>query len=112
MKIENSIKTESVKPVNEGQPSPGKSGQRAATNAATSGASGISGTSSANGISTNIQLSGQLQNIEKNLSKDEVFDAERVAEIKQAISEGRFTVNADKVADGLLDTVRELIRSR
>ena len=109
MKIENSIKTESVKPVNEGQPSPGKSGQRAAANAATSGASGAS---SANSISTNIQLSGQLQNIEKNLSKGEVFDAERVAEIKQAISEGRFTVNADKVADGLLDTVRELIRSK
>ena len=109
MKIENSIKTESVKPVNEGQPSPGKSGQRAAANAATSGASSAS---SANSISTNIQLSGQLQNIEKNLSKGEVFDAERVAEIKQAISEGRFTVNADKVADGLLDTVRELIRSK
>lgn len=109
MKIENSIKTESVKPVNEGQPSPGKSGQRAAANAATSGASSAS---SANSISTNIQLSGQLQNIEKNLSKGQVFDAERVAEIKQAISEGRFTVNADKVADGLLDTVRDLIRSR
>ena len=106
MKIENSIKTESVKPVNEGQPSPGKSGQRAAANAATTGAS------SANSISTNIQLSVQLKNIEKNLSKGEVFDAERVAEIKQAISEGRFTVNADKVADGLLDTVRDLIRSR
>lgn len=109
MKIENSIKTESVKPVNEGQPSPGKSGQRAAANAATSGASSAS---SANSISTNIQLSGQLQNIEKNLSKGQVFDAERVAEIKQAISDGRFTVNADKVADGLLDTVRDLIRSR
>ena len=109
MKIENSIKTESVKPVNEGQPSPGKSGQRAAANAATSG---VSSASSANSISTHIQLSGQLQNIEKNLSKGEVFDAERVAEIKQAISEGRFTVNADKVADGLLDTVRDLIRSR
>jgi len=109
LKIENSIKTESVKPVNEGQPSPGKSGHRAAANAATSGASGAS---SANSISTNIQLSGQLQNIEKNLSKGQVFDAERVAEIKQAISEGRFTVNADKVADGLLDTVRDLIRSR
>ncbi len=106
MKIENSIKTESVKPVNEGQPSPAKSGQRTAANAA------ISGASSANSISTDIQLSAQLKNIEKNLSKGEVFDVERVAEIKQAISEGRFTVNADKVADGLLDTVRDLIRSR
>jgi len=109
LKIENSIKTESAKPVNEGQPSPGKSGQRAATNVVTSGASGAS---SAKSISTNIQLSVQLQNIEKNLTKEEVFDAARVAEIKQAISEGRFAVNAGKVADGLLETVRDLIRSR
>jgi negative regulator of flagellin synthesis FlgM len=106
LKIENSIKTESAKPVNEGQSSPGKSGQRTVASAAISGARG------ANSISTDIQLSVQLKNIEKNLSKGEVFDTERVAEIKQAISEGRFTVNADKVADGLLDTVRDLIRSR
>ena len=106
MKIENSIKTTSAKPVNEGQPSPGKSGQRTGTNAPAAGASSASSTS------TNIQLSAQLQNIEKNLSKGEVFDAARVAEIKQAISEGRFTVNAGKVADGLLETVRDLIRSR
>ena len=106
MKIENSIKATSAKPVNEGQPSLGKSGQRAGTNTPAAGASG------ANSISTNIQLSAQLQNIEKNLSKGEVFDAERVAEIKQAISEGRFTVNAGKVADGLLETVRDLIRTR
>ncbi|MEO5655184.1 MAG: flagellar biosynthesis anti-sigma factor FlgM [Nitrosospira sp.] len=39
----------------------------------------------------------------------EVFDAVKVEEIKRAISEGRFTVNPDKVADGLLDTVRDLI---
>lgn len=109
MKIENSIKTEPAKPVNEGQPSPGKSGQRTVASAAPSGARGARG---ANSISTDIQLSVHLKNIEKNLSKGEVFDTERVAEIKQAISEGRFTVNADKVADGLLDTVRDLIRSR
>ncbi|SDZ83134.1 flagellar biosynthesis anti-sigma factor FlgM [Nitrosospira multiformis] len=109
MKIENSIKTESAKPVHEGQSSPGKSGQRAVASAVTSGASS---TSSANSISTDIQLSAQLKNIEKNLAKGEVFDTHRVAEIKQAISEGRFTVNADKVADGLLDTVRDLIRRR
>lgn len=106
MKIESSIKTESAKPVNEGQSSPGKSGQRAVANTATPGARG------ANSISTDIQLSAQLKNIEKNLAKGEVFDTHRVAEIKQAISEGRFTVNADKVADGLLDTVRDLIRRR
>ena len=61
---------------------------------------------------TTIQLSSQLQNLEKSLSTDEVFDAARVEKIKQAISEGRFVVNPEKVADQLLDTVRDLIKGR
>jgi negative regulator of flagellin synthesis FlgM len=40
-----------------------------------------------------------------------VVDAARVAELKQAISEGRFKVNAEAVADRLIDTVKELIRA-
>ena len=39
----------------------------------------------------------------------EGVDAARVSEIKQAISEGRFKVNPDFVADRLLQTVRDLI---
>ena len=35
-----------------------------------------------------------------------------VEEIKQAISEGHFVVNPEKVADRLLETVRDLIQSR
>ena len=62
--------------------------------------------------SDQVQLSTQLQDIEKKLAHGEVFDAKRVEEIKQAISEGRFVVNPDKVADGLLETVRDLIRAR
>jgi len=41
-----------------------------------------------------------------------VFDAKKVEEIKAAIAEGRFQVNPEKVADGLLDTVTDLIHSR
>ena len=37
------------------------------------------------------------------------FNAAKVAEIRQAISEGRYQVNTDKIADGLLDTVRDLL---
>lgn len=37
------------------------------------------------------------------------FDAAKVAEIRQAISEGRYQINPDKIADGLLDTVRDLL---
>jgi negative regulator of flagellin synthesis FlgM len=56
-------------------------------------------------------LSARMREIENRLGDARVVDATRVAEIKQAIAEGRFKVNADVVADRLLDTVRELIGS-
>lgn len=56
-------------------------------------------------------LSARLQAIESGLDDTQVVNAARVAEIKQAISEGRFQVNPDVVADRLIDTVRELIRA-
>ena len=62
--------------------------------------------------SDQVQLSTQLQDIEKKLAHGEVFDAKRVEEIKQAISEGRFVVNPVKVADGLLETIRDLLRTK
>lgn len=37
------------------------------------------------------------------------FDTARVAEIRQAISEGRYQINAGKIADGLINTVRDLL---
>lgn len=40
------------------------------------------------------------------------FDADRVAEIKQAISEGKFSINADAIADRLIASARELLESR
>ncbi len=57
-------------------------------------------------------LSSQLQAIESSMANSPVVNSERVAEIRQAISEGRFKVNPDVVADSLLQTARELLRSR
>ncbi|AOX99279.1 flagellar biosynthesis anti-sigma factor FlgM [Jeongeupia sp. USM3] len=37
------------------------------------------------------------------------FDAERVASLRQAIAEGRFSVRADAIADKLIDSVKELL---
>ena len=37
------------------------------------------------------------------------FDAVRVAEIREAIAAGRYQVDASRIADGLLDSVRELL---
>ena len=57
-------------------------------------------------------LGAQLAGIEASLADVPVVDAQRVDEIKQAISDGRFKVNADVIADKLLETVRELIQSQ
>ena len=56
-------------------------------------------------------LSSQLQAIESNLANSGVVDRARVEEIKQAISDGRFKVNPEVIADRLLQTVRDLIHS-
>jgi len=37
------------------------------------------------------------------------YQTERVAEIKKAIAEGRFKVDAEKIADGLLTSVRDML---
>lgn len=51
-------------------------------------------------------LSARLQEVEAGAAP---VDAQRVAEIKQAIAEGRFKINPDRIADGLLVSVGELL---
>ena len=61
--------------------------------------------------SDDVQLSSvatQLQSTDGEYA----FDAARVAEIKQAISEGRFSINADAIADRLIASTKELLGSR
>ena len=55
-------------------------------------------------------LSSQLAALESRISSGGAFDASRVENIKNAMREGRFKVNAEAVADKLLDSVRELLR--
>ena len=54
-------------------------------------------------------FSSQLQALESSLENVQVVDTARVEAIKQAISEGRFRVNPDVVADRLLTAVKELV---
>ena len=54
-------------------------------------------------------LSAQLQSLEATVSTDNVFDAEKVDAIKSAIAGGQFKVDSEKVADGLINTVKDLI---
>ena len=57
-------------------------------------------------------LSTQLQALQNTQASGAVFETKKVEAIKLAISEGRFQVNAEKVADGLLETVKDLLNSR
>jgi negative regulator of flagellin synthesis FlgM len=54
-------------------------------------------------------LSRQLHAFESSVAAAPGFDTKRVEAIKQAISEGRFTVNAGAVADKLVASVQELL---
>jgi len=54
----------------------------------------------------------QLHSMESSMANTPVVNAAKVAEIKQAIAEGRFKVNSEAVAGRLLETVRDLIGSK
>jgi negative regulator of flagellin synthesis FlgM len=63
-------------------------------------------------LSTNVKisaLSAHMQAIEQGFAATPIVNSARVAELKQAISDGHFKVDAEKVADRLLSTVRDLI---
>jgi negative regulator of flagellin synthesis FlgM len=54
-------------------------------------------------------LSGQLHDMEARLAQGVGFDAAKVETIKEAIRAGEFRVNPGKVADNLMQSVRELV---
>ena len=54
----------------------------------------------------------QIRSMEASMASAPVMDAAKVAEIKEAISAGRFQVNTGVVADRLIETVQDLIISQ
>ena len=57
-------------------------------------------------------LSARLQELSGSLASTPVVDAGRVSEIKQAIAEGRFKVDPGKIADGLINSVRDMLSAQ
>lgn len=56
-----------------------------------------------------VQLSSQYQST---VSDKDSFDAEKVAQIKSAIASGQYTINPDKIASGILNTVQDLLNGQ
>lgn len=57
-------------------------------------------------------LSSRLQAMEGAMASSPVVDSERVDAIRQAIAAGTFQVDTSRIADGLIDSVRQLLGSR
>ncbi len=62
--------------------------------------------------SDSVKLSPQYQALESQVSVNESFDAQKVEEIKTAITNGQFKINLEKVAAGLIDSVKNLLGTR
>lgn len=57
-------------------------------------------------------VAAHFQRIEATLASVPVIDSARVEEIKNAIAEGRFQVDAEKVADSLIASVRQMLAAQ
>lgn len=55
--------------------------------------------------------SAQLGSMQASMANTPVVDASKVAQIKQAISNGNFKVNSGMVADRLIQSVHDLIKN-
>lgn len=81
---------------------------------ARSDAAATSSSEAARGSATvNINpLASQLQSLEGRLAQEPAVDAARVAEIREAIREGRFAINPEAIADKLVASVKELLADK
>ncbi len=52
------------------------------------------------------------QELQKAVASAPVVNVDRVKEIKQAIAEGRFKIDPEKIADSLLDNVKQMLGNR
>jgi len=100
VKIDNSVKATGSLPSNDGRARSAKESPK---------------TESSNAGSERVELSSlssRMLQMEEAISNTPVVDSTKVDEIKQAMSEGRFKVNTERVADGLIESVRQMLSTQ
>jgi len=78
---------------------------------ATRGDAGSSASPASAGVSLS-PLSTRLQAIESSLSTAPAVDSSRVDAIRAAIASGTFEVDTSRIADGLIESVRQMLDGR
>ncbi len=102
VKINDTLKGPGLQPTNTNGTANARGADKAATTASTTQVA-----------TDSVRLSSQGQAMANAVGgNNQVFDTKKVERIKMAIADGQFQVNSEKVADGLLDTVRDLLHSR
>ena len=95
MKIDNSPKT--INPAQSPAGSPASASRRAATAVR------------AENLPAEQPASVVSSTLNSVVGAEATFNSQKVAEIKQAISENRFQMDPERIADGLLGSVREML---
>lgn len=98
MKIENTGKPVAATTTNEARNRPAAANANASTT--------VASTSEKVELSS---LSSSLQKAEAAMAETPIVDQKRVDEIRQAIADGQFKVDANRVAEGLIASVREML---
>ena len=94
MKVDNSVKGTGV----------------TASNSASRQRTGVVPSNDAETASTQVKISSLSSlGVDSVLANSPVTNPDKIAEIKQAMSNGQFTVNAEKIASGLIDSVRQML---
>lgn len=94
MKIDPGVKQVTLPPAVDNRPTQAKPGTRPSSE------------------QNNVQLSSraaQLQALETQLAAIPLVDRAKVDSIKEAISSGQYSVNAENVAQGLVDSVKDML---
>lgn len=101
-----------VAAANVGADKPAASGTATATTAAASTAAGtanVAGAKKAPEASTKIELSSTATALLAGVPDDGSFDVQKVGRITQAITDGKYTVNAEAIADKLIANAQEVL---